>query len=143
VTNKVRAAPFVRRLARERGIRLDDVAGSGPGGRVRIADVEAVAGQPSSDQRVLPLRGLRKSIADHMLEAWRHAPQVTSMDLFDVTELVRAREALLNSPEAAGARLSYLPFFVKACVEALRAVPEANAAVDEQQQAIVLKQDFH
>ena len=141
--NRVRAAPFVRKLARQRGINLEQIEGSGPGGRVRISDLEATRAPNGPAGSTIPLRGLRKSIADHMLEAWRHAPQVTSMDLLDVTELVRAREALLNTPEAAGSRLTYLPFFVKACIEALRAVPEANAVVDEQQQAIVLRQDFH
>ena len=173
-TNRVRAAPFVRKLARERGVRLEEVAGSGPHGRVRIADVEAhapstaaearppsTAGQgraPSTGDQALapttaaveaptpgriPLRGLRKSIADHMVQAWRNAPQVTSMDLFDVTELVKARELLKPTASAEGARLTYLPFFVKAAVEALKAVPEANARVDEQQQAIVLEQALH
>ena len=182
LTNRVRAAPFVRKLARERGVRLEDIAGSGPHGRVRIGDVErhapnaavetkrpsaaAEARGPKADveargpqaqveapmprpaveeQRpgAIPLVGLRKSIADHMLQAWRNAPQVTSMDLFDVTELVKARELLLATASAEGARLTYLPFFVKAAVEALKAVPEANATVDDQQPAIVLKQDLH
>jgi pyruvate dehydrogenase E2 component (dihydrolipoamide acetyltransferase) len=138
----VRAAPFVRRLARERGINLEDVAGSGPHGRVRIADLEASTadGQPGS---VIPLKGLRKSIADHMVQAWRNAPQVTSMDLLDATELVNARASLLASAEAEGLKLTYLPFMVKAAIEALRAVPEANAIVDEQRQAIVLRQEYH
>jgi pyruvate dehydrogenase E2 component (dihydrolipoamide acetyltransferase) len=135
--NKVRAAPFVRKLARERGLRLEDIPGSGPQGRVRIADVEA------RTQNALPLRGLRKSIAEHMLQAWRNAPQVTSMDLLDVTELVRARELLLPTAAAEGTKLTYLPFFVKAAVEALRAVPEANAVIEEARQTIVLKADYH
>jgi pyruvate dehydrogenase E2 component (dihydrolipoamide acetyltransferase) len=152
--NRVRAAPFVRKLARERGINLEDVAGSGPQGRVRIADLEpnpthrAVAedrpAQLGTEPRsTIPLRGLRKSIADHMAEAWRHAPQVTSMEILDVAELVTARTTLLGTPEAANVKLTYLPFFVKACIEALKAVPEANAVLDEQQQAIILKQEFH
>jgi pyruvate dehydrogenase E2 component (dihydrolipoamide acetyltransferase) len=138
-TNKVRAAPFVRKLARERGIKLEDVRGSGPQGRVRIADLEAQREAPRVQPRGVPLRGLRKSIADHMVDAWRNAPQVTSMDLFDATELVRAREALLGSAE--GVKLTYLPFFVKACVAALKAVPEANAVVTAD--AIELKQEYH
>jgi pyruvate dehydrogenase E2 component (dihydrolipoamide acetyltransferase) len=137
VLNKVRAAPFVRKLARERGLRLEDIPGSGPQGRVRIADVEA------RTQNALPLRGLRKSIAEHMLQSWRNAPQVTSMDLLDVTELVRARELLLPTAAAEGTKLTYLPFFVKAAVEALRAVPEANAVIEEARQTIVLKADYH
>jgi pyruvate dehydrogenase E2 component (dihydrolipoamide acetyltransferase) len=141
--NRVRAAPFVRRLARERGINLEDLTGSGSQGRVRIADIDAIQEAPTHDDRVIPLKGLRKTIADHMLEAWRHAPQVTSMDLLDVTELVRARDALLETAQVEGVKLTYLPFFVKACVEALKAVPEANAVVDEARQAIVLKDEYH
>jgi pyruvate dehydrogenase E2 component (dihydrolipoamide acetyltransferase) len=152
---KVLAAPFVRKLAREKGVRLEDVPGSGPHGRVRIADIEALAqaarlpGTPAQREDPLvsagtiPLKGLRKSIADHMVQAWRNAPQVTSMDFFDVTELVSARDALLATAQREGARLTYLPFFVKAAIEALKAVPEANAIVDEAQAAIVLKGEYH
>jgi pyruvate dehydrogenase E2 component (dihydrolipoamide acetyltransferase) len=127
---------------------------------VRIADVEARAARPaaagpaeaalaaaaavsSAPRKTIPLRGLRKSIADHMVEAWRNAPQVTSMDLLDVTELVRARDLLLSPAQAQGARLTYLPFFVKAAVEALKAVPIANARIDESNAAIVLEQAYH
>jgi len=97
---------------------------------VRIADVEAaatptVASIPRTDAAAasIPIKGLRKSIADHMVQAWRNAPQVTSMDLLDVTELVRARELLLAAAETEHTKLTYLPFFVKAAIEALRAVP--------------------
>ncbi len=146
--NPVRAAPFVRKLARERGINLEQVVGSGPRGRVRIADLQASAplpepSRPSQTSKTVPLRGLRKSIAEHMAEAWRHAPQVTSMELFDATELVAARATLLGSPDVVDVKLTYLPFFVRACIEALRAVPEANATLDEQQDAIVLHADYH
>jgi pyruvate dehydrogenase E2 component (dihydrolipoamide acetyltransferase) len=156
---KVLAAPFVRKLAREKGVRLEDVPGSGPHGRVRIADIEAVSrtgpgpaetagGQrdpaiPATGDGTISLKGLRKSIAEHMVQAWRNAPQVTSMDLFDVTALVAARDALLGTAQSEGTRLTYLPFFVKAAVEALKVVPEANAVVDEQQAAIVLKSHYH
>jgi pyruvate dehydrogenase E2 component (dihydrolipoamide acetyltransferase) len=91
----------------------------------------------------IPLRGLRKQIADHMLEAVRHAPQVTAMDVFDVTELVRARDALQATADAEGVKLTYLPFIVKACVAALQAVPEANAILDEPAEAIVLKRGYN
>jgi pyruvate dehydrogenase E2 component (dihydrolipoamide acetyltransferase) len=161
VERKVLAAPYVRKLAREKGIRLEEIAGSGPHGRVRIADIEAraqaatVGAERTPDLKQqppletgradgsIPLKGLRKSIADHMLQAWRNAPQVTSMDFFDVTELVAARDALLATAQSEGARLTYLPFFVRACVEALKTVPEANAVVDDAQPAIVLRADYH
>jgi pyruvate dehydrogenase E2 component (dihydrolipoamide acetyltransferase) len=140
---RVQAAPFVRKLARDRGIPLEEIAGSGPGGRVRIADVEAHSAAPAvpPTATLIPLQGMRRAIADHMLEAWRNAPQVTSMDLFDVTELVRARDLMQATAESVGAHLTFLPFFIKAATEALREVPEANAVVGET--AIELKTDIH
>jgi len=150
---RVLAAPFVRRLARERGVPLGEVVGTGPRGRVRIVDLEAHLARrsttPSSapaedpgDERV-PLQGLRKRTADHMVAAMRHAPQVTAMDLLDVSELVRARDRLRAAAEAEGVRLTYLPFVVKAAVQALRAVPDANAVVDESGEAIVRKRVYN
>jgi len=136
----VRAAPFVRKLARDLGVRLEDVAGSGPQGRVRASDVQAFAQPTESDERI-PLKGLRREIAEHMVTAVRNAPQVTSMDLLDATELLRARESLGPAAEAEGVKLTFLPFFVRAAIEALRAVPEANAVVE--QDAIVLKRAYH
>jgi pyruvate dehydrogenase E2 component (dihydrolipoamide acetyltransferase) len=137
----VRAAPFVRKLARERGLRLEDIAGSGPQGRIRVADIEAKQTPALADAERIPLRGLRKEIAQHMVTAVRNAPQVTSMDLLDATELVRAREVLQPSAEAEGVKLNYLPFFVRAAIEALRAVPEANAIVEDD--AIVLHRTYN
>jgi pyruvate dehydrogenase E2 component (dihydrolipoamide acetyltransferase) len=147
------AAPFVRKLARDLGVRLEDVAGSGPQGRVRVADVEAFArsrAAPSPtpppdgalEERV-PLQGLRKRIAERMVQAMRHAPQVTAIDLFDVTDLVRAREQLQPLAEAEGVKLTYLPFVVKAAVEALKQAPAVNASVDEEAGAIVLKRYYN
>jgi pyruvate dehydrogenase E2 component (dihydrolipoamide acetyltransferase) len=155
---RVRAAPFVRKLARDLGVPLEQLKGSGPQGRVRAADVEAAvhaaprpippaaqpiapAKQPAQPAERIPLSGLRGKIAQHMVTATREAPQVTSMDLLDATELVRAREALLASAEQEGVRLTYLPFFVKAAIEALKAVPEANARVEDD--AIVLLHEYH
>jgi pyruvate dehydrogenase E2 component (dihydrolipoamide acetyltransferase) len=154
--NRVRAAPLVRRMARDRGIDLTRVHGSGPGGRVRIADLESAARQARPELpaelprtaeptgvRVVPLAGLRKSIADHMVQAWRNAPQVTCMDLMDAAELVRARSILQARPEPDAPRLTYLPFFVKCAIEALKAVPESNATVDDQRQAVLVSEQHH
>ncbi len=153
---RVFAAPFVRKLAKDLGVPLEEVPGSGPQGRVRAADVEAFARErPTStlapalsvsslpqDERV-PLVGLRKRIAEHMTQAVRHAPQVTAMDVFDVSELVRARRELAPRAEAEGVKLTYLPFLVKASVEALKAEPAANAVVDEAGEAIVLRRVYN
>ena len=177
--HRVLAAPFVRKLARERGIDLAHVAGSGPQGRVRIADLDAQPARSGVTSRgvgadtahrgapgtplgalaaehatqsaergtlpgqTVPLAGMRRAIADHLLDAWRTAPQVTTMDLLDVTELVRARDLLQPAATADGTHLTYLPFFVKASIEALRAVPEANATVDTPAQTLTLHADYH
>jgi len=152
---RVLAAPFVRKLAKELGVRLEDVPGGGPQGRIRAADVEVYAASRSpaapraplsavapTEERI-PLEGLRKRIADHMLEAVRHAPQVTAVDVFDVTDLVEARERLAPLAQAEGVKLTYLPFIVKAAVEALRAVPHTNAVLDEVDGTIVLKRTYN
>jgi pyruvate dehydrogenase E2 component (dihydrolipoamide acetyltransferase) len=138
----VRAAPLVRRLAKERGIRLEDVAGSGPQGRVRLADLDRFAQQPQENTR-MEVRGVRRRMAERMAEAARHVPAVTAMDTFDVSALVQTREQLRPVAEAEGARLTYLPFIVRATVEALRAVPEANAVYDEQGPAILVSHRYH
>jgi pyruvate dehydrogenase E2 component (dihydrolipoamide acetyltransferase) len=143
----------VRKLARDRGIRLEDVPGSGPRGRIRISDVEAFASGPAGAARGtefaaagaleerISMKGMRERIAAHLVEAVRHAPQVTVFDLFDVSEVVRARSMLADRPD--GLKLTYLPFVVKAAVQALKAEPFANAEVDETRQEIVLKRAYH
>jgi pyruvate dehydrogenase E2 component (dihydrolipoyllysine-residue acetyltransferase) len=135
----VRAAPLVRRVARERGIALENVVGSGPGGRIRVADLE----QHADQRERVPLRGVRRRMAEHMAEAARHVPAVTALETFDVEALVQVRQELLGPAEAEGARLTYLPFIVRATVEALRAVPEANATFDEQEPAILISRQYH
>jgi pyruvate dehydrogenase E2 component (dihydrolipoamide acetyltransferase) len=142
----VRAAPLVRRLAKEQGIRLEEVTGSGPQGRVRLADLERhkLQGQPAeADTTRVELRGVRRRMAERMAEAARHVPAVTAMDTFDVSGLVALRAELQPAAEQEGQHLTYLPFIVKATVEALKVVPEANATYDEQGPAIVLSKRVH
>ena len=142
----VRAAPLVRKLAREQGIKLEEVSGSGPAGRVRLADLERHAAadhapEAPQDQRVL-LRGVRRRMAEHMTEAGR-VPAVTALDTFDVSDLVRLRDEFQPAAEADGVHLTYLPFVIKATLEALKAVPEANARYEDQGPALLLKRSYH
>jgi pyruvate dehydrogenase E2 component (dihydrolipoamide acetyltransferase) len=142
----VRAAPLVRRVAKEQGIRLEDVAGSGPQGRVRLADLERhkPQSQPvAADTTRVELRGVRRRMAERMSEAARHVPAVTAMDTFDVSGLVALRGQLQAAAEQQGQHLTYLPFIVKATLEALKAVPEANATYDEAGPAIVISKRYH
>jgi pyruvate dehydrogenase E2 component (dihydrolipoamide acetyltransferase) len=140
----VRAAPLVRRLAKEQGIRLEEVKGSGPQGRIRVVDLEQHVQRPTPDEKTrIELRGVRRRMAEHMAEAARHVPAVTAMDSFDVSALVQLREQLQPIAAEEGQRLTYLPFILRAAVEALRAVPEANAVYDEHGPALVLNRRYH
>ena len=124
---KVQATPVVRRIAQELGVELAAVAGTGPGGRVTEDDVRAAAvfhssrGQtpgPGRERRV-PVRGVRRLIAEHLTTAHREVPAVTVVEECDFTDLGRAR----------GDR-SYLPYLVEAAVAGLRQFPELNATLD-------------
>ena len=157
------AAPATRRLARELGVKLEEVAPSGPDGRITREDVErhAVAARKAAaapspepavalpvvtppverggEQRV-PIRGLRKRIYENMARAKRTAAHFTYVDECDMTELVALRERLRPLAEAEGVRLTFLPFIVKAVVVALKQHPALNCLVDDTKQEMVLRQ---
>lgn len=143
------AVPAVRAAARERGIDLASVKGTGPGGRVTLADLDAVglragsvapaatasASASESGQRgpveVIPLRGLRRRIAERTALSKRTAVHFTFVEQVDVTELERARERAAARAREQGIELTFLPFIVKAAVAALREHPLLNASLDE------------
>jgi 2-oxoisovalerate dehydrogenase E2 component (dihydrolipoyl transacylase) len=151
----VKAAPSVRYLARKLGLDLAHVPGSGPGGRILLDDLserlrtatrdgegKRRAEEPRPDYGTpgsrIPLHGVRRRIAEHMVLAKRTIPHYSYMDEGDVTELVRLREGLRDTYARAGIKLTYLPFVVKAVVAALKEVPLVNATLDEQAGEIVL-----
>ncbi|HZY85231.1 MAG TPA: dihydrolipoamide acetyltransferase family protein [Gemmataceae bacterium] len=150
----VKAAPSVRYLARKLGIDLAAVRGTGPQGRVLLDDLGARlrpggeadgkprAAEPKPDYGTpgtrIKLQGLRRRIAEHMALATRTIPHYTYVDECDVTELVRLRESLRESFAAAGVKLTYLAFVVKAVAEALQEVPLVNSSLDEAAGEIVL-----
>jgi len=92
---------------------------------------------PTADSR-LPLRGLRRRIAQTMAQAWSTIPHITGFDEVEVSALVGLRERLKPAAEARGLRLTYLPFVVKAAALALREFPTLNASLDEAKEEIVL-----
>jgi len=154
----VKAAPSVRLLARKMGIALAGLQGSGPQGRILAEDVVQAArlnlpnvqasrpryaldlGTPGSRIR---MQGVRRKIADHMVHAKRTVPHYSYVDECDVSDLVRLREALRGPFEKAGARITYLAFFVKAVAGALKEVPLVNASLDEEAGEIVLHERRH
>jgi len=159
----VLATPAVRRLARELKVDLAAVKGTGPEGRVTEEDVrgfrpaekaeekaeeKAVKMQPKFDlfgwvDRV-PLKGVRRATAKHMVEAQRAAAAVTAMEVADVTELVALRERVKQyALEEHGVKVTYLPFIIKAVVAALKKHPYLNAELDEETQEILLKKYYN
>jgi len=155
---RVVAVPAARRLARELGVPIEQVLGSGPAGRVRVDDVrrQATAVSPAAGglpagvrpvtpkgyedrERRVPLRGLRRAITNQMVASHLHSVRTLHVDEADVTELVRLRERLKPRAEARGVRLSYLPLIMKAIGQVLPAYPALASALDDVTQEIVLR----
>lgn len=91
----------------------------------------------------VPLSGIRKSVAKHMTQAVQHAPHVTIMDEMDATNLVAARAQKLKEAEKQNIKLTYLPFIMKALVEAMKEYPMVNATLDEDAQEIIIKKYYN
>lgn len=145
-TTSPSASPLVRKMAAERGVDLGSIAGSGPGGRIRVEDLEAVLARKEaavSDEERISTVGLRKAIAARMVRAATTIPHFTEYSQFDASALVALRERLKADPAYAGAKLSYLPFFVRALVRAVQAYPILNSRWDEDGNAIVVKRSIH
>ncbi len=147
---EVRATPLVRKLARERGIDLATIRGSGPHGSVTPEDLESVAQpvsgreEPSVPEERLPLRGIRRTIARNLHAAQQLTAFVTTMDEADITDLWKIRNREQQEVEAHhGTHLTFLPFFIKAAQHALREHPYLNGSIDDAAQEIVLKRHYH
>ncbi|QHT61653.1 2-oxo acid dehydrogenase subunit E2 [Paenibacillus lycopersici] len=169
----VLATPSVRKFAREQGVDIASVAGSGKNGRITREDITAfasgggaaapaaaeaaaapggeakaapaAAAVPSGDrtEERVPFKGIRKAIANAMVKSVYTAPHVTIMDEVDVTALVELRAKAKPLAEKKGVKLTYLPFIVKALVAACRQFPIMNATLDEEKQEIVYKKYYN
>jgi pyruvate dehydrogenase E2 component (dihydrolipoyllysine-residue acetyltransferase) len=157
----VMATPATRRLARESGVEIGTLKGTGPGGRVTDDDVKrAASAKPTGPatvtlqrptptagsgarEEIVPLRGIRKTISERMLKSKQTTAQVTHVDEADMTELVLLREAFKGSAEKRGVRLTYLPFIIKALVPALKEFPYVNSSFDDQGSSIILKRYYN
>jgi len=154
----VAAGPAVRRFAREVGVDLSRVAGTGPGGRISREDVLAVvrqasqtaasAGKPSTATardawgpiRPEKMTKIRKVIAARMHESWTTCPRVTNFDDADVTELERLRVSSTDDYAKKGIKLTSLPFVIKAVASALKHHPLINASLDLEHEQIIYKE---
>lgn len=142
---RIEATPAVRALARERGVALESLRGSGPGGRITAEDVERAAGADAGaagDTRV-PLRGLRKRIAEHMRRSLSTAAQFTFVAECDFTALVEHRTSLKPKAEAAGVKLTYLAYLFRALPPVLAEFPLLNASLDDAAGEVVMKRACH
>ena len=134
-TTKVRATPAARRIAREKGIDLQKVKGSGPKGRIQALDVKeyqeptiAAATPKAAEGELIPWSGMRKVIADKMSESKQTIPHVTMNAEVDLTKVIELRKQLLPMvEERTDERLSFLEIIAKAAMVALKAHPEFNA----------------
>jgi len=161
VSEHVLATPAVRALARELGVDINKVQGTGSEGRVLEKDVRQLAeGKTKPIEEVkrlprvkkydlygyierIPLRGVRRSIAKAMVKSKYTAPHVSAMDEADVTELWQIREKEKKVAESKGIKLTILPFIIKAVIAGLTEHPYLNATLDDDSEEIILKKYFN
>ena len=164
------AAPHVRRLAREIGVDIYSVKGSGPGGRITQDDVKTFAKQtiaaipqiaaekaaqaPSGYPPVpqlpdfgkwgkterVPIRGIRRKTAEHLWQAWLSIPHVTQHDKADITNLEQLRARFAPRAEQAGGKMTVTAIALKVCASALKVFPQFNSTIDIKNEDIVYKQ---
>jgi pyruvate dehydrogenase E2 component (dihydrolipoamide acetyltransferase) len=161
VSEHALATPAVRALARELGVDINKVQGTGSEGRVLEKDVRQLAeGKAKPVEEVkkplkvkkhdlygyverIPLRGVRRSIAKAMVKSKYTAPHVSAMDEADVTELWQIREKEKKVAESKGIKLTILPFIIKAVIAGLTEHPYLNATLDDDSEEIILKKYFN
>jgi pyruvate dehydrogenase E2 component (dihydrolipoamide acetyltransferase) len=160
------AAPHVRRFAREVGVDIYEIKGTGPGGRISDGDVKAYAkallsaaataaqaplaghfAQPhlpdfakwGKVERV-SMRGVRRKTAEHLAESWNTIPHVTQHDRADITELEQLRARFAPKAEEAGGKMTVTAIALKVCAAALKVFPQFNASIDIEKEEIIYKQ---
>jgi pyruvate dehydrogenase E2 component (dihydrolipoamide acetyltransferase) len=166
----VPAAPHTRRLAREIGVDIYEVKGTGPGGRISEEDVKAHAkalvtaaataaqAPPRAGHFIepklpdfakwgkierVPIRGVRRKTAEHLAESWNTIPHVTQHDRADITELEQLRARFAPKAEQAGGKMTVTAIALKVCAAALKVFPQFNASIDMEKEEIVYKQYIH
>ncbi|TVQ79040.1 MAG: 2-oxo acid dehydrogenase subunit E2 [Bradymonadales bacterium] len=156
-TERVLASPAVRRMAREKGVDLSVIEGSGDRGRVLRTDLEsgAASGARSSSggaslqalaggEERIPFVGVRRKIAESLSRSAFTAVHFTHHDEADFTEIIKLRdEANAYAEKNNLTRLSFLPFYIKAAIAALKKHPTLNASLDEKANEIVVKHYYH
>jgi pyruvate dehydrogenase E2 component (dihydrolipoamide acetyltransferase) len=155
---KALATPVARAMAKDMGVDIDRVDGTGPAGRVMKKDIQrffemsqagkgrpAAAGAVPEEPRVVyeSLSQIRKTIARNMVRSKQTAAHMTVIEELEVSELVKLRQAHKESYAQRGLKLSYLPFILKATVYGLKAFPNLNAEMDLENERMILKQYYN
>lgn len=169
--SRVLATPSTRKLARETGVDINQLIGTGLAGRVTREDVLSNTGGPSTNMKTttasagkapaavpirphltpgtqapeerVPLRGIRKKIAENMQLSKSIIPHFTLMDEADITALVALRESLKSVADKYQTKITYLPFVMKALIATAREFPMVNASIDDAASEIVYKKHFN
>ncbi|SDF06314.1 pyruvate dehydrogenase E2 component (dihydrolipoamide acetyltransferase) [Thermus arciformis] len=153
------AAPSIRRLARELGVDLTRLQGTGLAGRITEEDVRRAAGLGEAAKaapaprlpdfgkwgpvRREPMSGVRKATVRSMSQAWAQVPMVTHFDEADITELEALRKRYAKRAEERGFRLTLTAFLLKALALTLKAFPKFNASLDVEAQEVIYKDYIH
>ncbi|USK81409.1 dihydrolipoamide acetyltransferase family protein [Peribacillus frigoritolerans] len=160
------ATPFVRQMAREMKIDIEKVKGSGPAGRITESDLKQFKENDSftrenakqhddktgqelapimgnEREERIPLKGIRKKIAEHMVKSVSTIPHVTHVDELEMDRLKELKNQLKEYSDNKDIKLTFLPFFVKAIVIALKEFKTLNASIDERTNEIILKNYYH
>ncbi len=162
---RAHASPSVRRFARELGVDLTRVSGTGQKGRITSDNVKAFVKSIMSGRALdagpalpkvpvidfskfgdierKPLLRIKKISAKRLQASWVNLPHVTQHDEADITDLEKTRKALKPRAQKEGVKLTPLAFFVKACMQALIEFPEFNASLDPDDEHLILKRYFH
>ncbi len=150
---QILAIPSVRKLATELGVDLTTIEGSGPHGRItqddvlRAAEGKKALVEPSRPAEglveIIPLRRLRRTIAQAMVKSKFTAPHVTTTDEVDITLLSDIREQEKEAVRLQGIHLTFMPFLIKAVVAGLKQHPFLNASLNDEKEEIILKKFYN
>jgi pyruvate dehydrogenase E2 component (dihydrolipoamide acetyltransferase) len=157
------AAPSVRRLARELGVDINGIPGSGISGRISLDDVKAYVKKLNENRSTFsgssirikteslpdfskfgnieskPMSNIRSKTADHLSYAWATIPHVTQFDKADITDLEKVRKGLTSSAEKEGTKLTITSFLLRIISEALTEFPQFNSSINMERKEIIYK----
>ncbi len=165
-TEKVLATPVARQMAKDLGVDISTISGTGPNGRVMKEDIQKSSETKgttvdkkvekasakeftdhveSNDERFerIPLSKIRQTIAQRMTQSRFTIPHTTAMDEIDITKLDEFRRKYKDVLKDEDVNLTYLPFIVKATIVALKQFPEFNSELDEEKQELILKHFYN